>query len=372
MTHHNYAPRLHHVQPGVSAYEKSANEALEYLQGAVRQMALSPHLCRTKTIAKELQKTADFLAIIKLENDLYKRASKEWCNNFDQRELVTQKQALLRLKEKFADPGGQFLPRYRVNMNMGPLLCSSEDCRKKEMNKKNDETDGIGWTDTSYKAAHAWAQHELMGLNSELAPLAYAAKRRLEQYTDDLEITNRYSAYRRNMGYLAKSKAGEKGAVENIVDLNIRPEIAPRWNLGREWLRSKNVNTENYLAPGDSLDCGVNQDEFMQRYNIKVDPIKEAGLWADFPGKSEYQDNFSAPSMVGTSEESAHFRGRGSHIELDADRVQNKGYLVNPTPNYMRDYRPPRQLEPDILISETQDRFQSPEISLQRKIKNVY
>ncbi|KAF6770238.1 hypothetical protein AHF37_06893 [Paragonimus kellicotti] len=379
------APRYQHVQPGPSTYDSVYREALNYLNGAIRQISSSPHLYTTKATARELQKAAEYLAQLKLEDQLFTDASSKWRERFPEREIVTQRQALLRVKDKLADPGGQFLARYCANMHHGNVRCTSEECANAELRTSSSQPDGIGWTDTSIRAAHEWAIRELTDLNGELEPLASAAKRRIDQYLDEMDITDRYSGYRRNLGFLKKHNSDDMDTLLSTNDTSIRPPIAPRWHLGSDWIRAETVGTQSYTAPGDWNDCHVNQSKFVERYNVKDDPRKTAGIQLRFPGRSEYQDGYLEPTFVETGmavtmppsthrasfEQPEDVRGRGSMVGIDPAQVQLKGYLVNPTPNYMMHFDHIGQLDPNsvqLSVSETKYRFKWPEPSKHRDI----
>ncbi|KAG5445783.1 hypothetical protein CSKR_114371 [Clonorchis sinensis] len=375
---HDQAPRYQHVQPGPAAYDSVYREALDYLNGAVLQLSSSPNLLSTQRTARELQKTAEYLAQLRLEDELFGQASPKWREKFAEREIVTQRQALLRIKDKLTDPGGQFLARYRTNMDHGNAHCNTEQCATAELARPHGQDDGIGWTDTSIRAAHEWAERELVGLNTELEPLAEAAKKRIRQYSDEMDITNRYGGYRRNMGYMKKRNPEDLKALENTLDTSIRPPMAPRWHLGSEWIRAEAVGTQNYMAPGDDADCHVDRAQFMERYKVPQDKIKAAGIEASFPGRSEYQDEYLNPTFVETGmvsvlppathrttfEQPVGVRGRGSMVGIDPVQVQLKGYGVNPTPNYLAafDGAVPmsREVEP-FPVSETKDSYRWPE-----------
>ncbi|CAL8097113.1 unnamed protein product [Calicophoron daubneyi] len=376
---HDQAPRIQHVQPGVSAYNSVCREALDYLNGAILQMSSCPNLFTTKTTAAELQKAADYLAQIRLEDQLFSNATASWRERFSERELVTQRQALLNLKNKLSDPGGQFLPRYRTNMDHGNVRCTSDTCGTKEVTKRTLEEDGIGWTDTSVRAAHAWAEQELKDLNKELEPLAKAAQKRMEQYLDEVDITDRFSGYRRNMGYLRRRNPEDIKALENTLNTSIRPPVAPRWHLGLDWERAEAVGTQNYSAPGDNNDCHVDQTAFMKRYDAKEDPRKKAGIEIHYPGRSEYQDRYLIPSLVevgeaetvppathrATFEQPPGVRGRGLQVGIDPMQVHNKGYGVNPAPNYYRDFDPgpkPDKSDLEYPKSEAKTKYTWPKI----------
>ncbi|KAF8569263.1 hypothetical protein P879_02406 [Paragonimus westermani] len=345
------APRYQHVQPGPSTYDSVYREALNYLNGAIRQMSSSPHLYTTKATARELQKAAEYLAHLKLEGQLFTDASSKWRERFPEREIVTQRQALLRVKDRFSDPGGQFLARYCTNMHHGNIRCTTDECANAELRSSN-QPDGIGWTDTSIREAHEWAIRGLTDLNRELEPLASAAKRRIDQYLDEMDITARYNGYRRNLGFLKKHNSDDMDRLLNTNDTSIRPPMAPRWHLGSDWTRAETVGTQNYTAPGDWNDCHADQSKFMERYNANEDPRKTAGIQLRFPGRSEYQDEYLEPTfakigMVATRPPSAH-------------RTSFK------QPNYMMHFDGTGQLDSTSVksgVSETKDKFQWPEPS---------
>lgn len=374
---HDGAPRYQHVQPGTACYDSVYRDAIDYLNGAILQMSSCPNLYTTKTTARELQKTAECLAILKLEEQLFRQASPSWRDQFSERELVTQRQALLKLKEKFSNSGGQFLQRYRVNMDHGYVTCTSEKCASTELSKRVDQDDGIGWTDTSVRAAHAWAEKELSGLNSELKPLALAAQVRIRRYSDVIDITDRFSGYRRNLGYMHKRDL----AAETIsAEANRRPPIAPRWHLGSDWVLADAVGTQNYTTPAEEAGCDAVDNQMIQRRVVDLDPREMAGIVLRYPGKSEYQDEYLPPDHVetgmnttlpptthrATHEQPKGVRGRGSMVGIDPAQVQIKNYIVNPTPNYLDEFDPrsKENKEKDIKLpnSETHDRFTWPEM----------
>ncbi|TPP67533.1 hypothetical protein FGIG_05626 [Fasciola gigantica] len=382
---HDRAPRFQHVQPGVDAYRDATLDALNYLNGAILQMSSIPNLYSTKDIAAELQKAADYLAQIKLEEELFEKASPQWRERFSQRELVTQRQALLRLKDKLTDPGGQFLARYRTNMDFGKVSCTSEECAVNELTKRTEQDDGIGWTATAVRAAHAWALQELVGLNSELGPLAEASRKRLEQYMDEIDITDRYSGYRRNLGYMSRRSPKDLKALDTVLDSTVRPSVAPRWNLGSDWIRAEAVGTQHYKAPGEESTCYVYPSNYIRWSNENDDPRQNAGIIVNFPGRSEYQDKYLIPTFVETGmyknmppathratfEQPPGIRGRGSTIGIDPAQAQNKGFGVNPRPNYLAKFtKLPEPSEEDLKFPEpeTATRFVWPNLPKSKEV----
>ncbi|KAA0189503.1 hypothetical protein FBUS_07962 [Fasciolopsis buskii] len=373
------APRFQHVQPGVNAYRDATLEALKYLNGTILQLSSIPNLYSTKETATELQKAADYLAQIRLEEELFDKASAQWHERFSQRELVTQRQALLRLKGKLTDPGGQFLARYRTNMDFGKVRCTNEECAVDELTKRTEQDDGIGWTATAVRAAHAWALQELRGLNSELAPLAEASRRRLEQYMDEIDVTDRYSGYRRSLGYMHQRSPEDLKSMDVVLESNIRPSVAPRWNLGPDWIRAEYVGTKNYKAPDEESTCYVHPSNYIRWSNENDDSRKNTGIVVNYPGRSEYQDSYLIPTFVETGmhktvpptthratfEQPPGIRGRGSTVGIDPAQAQNKGYGVNPQPNYLAQFsKLPEPNEEDMKLpkSETSSRFVWPDL----------
>ncbi|CAH8462636.1 unnamed protein product [Dicrocoelium dendriticum] len=373
------SPRLQHVQPGPLAYDAAYKGALEYLRGAIRQLSSCPNLCTTKTTAQELQRTAQYLSILTLEEELYNRASPKWRERFAERELVTQRQALLKVKDKLTDAGGQFLTRFRTNMTSGMYRCTTEECASTELRHIEHMPEGIGWTDTSIRAAYAWAEGELSALNQELEPLVSAAKKRLEQYTDEMDITDRYSGYRRNMGYMKKREPDDIKALETVLDTTVRPPVAPRWHLDTNWTRAEAVGTQNYSIPGDSNDCSTKLPTPKARYENTETVEKRPVAQLHYPGRSEYQDAYLIPTYAETGMASSmppttyrstfHIqkgvRGRGTMVGIDPSQVQLKGYLVNPTPNFLAQFKKSNATDDECVISkvsEAADRFRWPKI----------
>nr|VZI16349.1 unnamed protein product [Spirometra erinaceieuropaei] len=347
-------PHFYHVQPNPEAYAKVYNEALADVYGDVRRLYSDPHLVHTRATDAILRDIGDEVAHLRLDEQLLQKSDKSWHGKFPERDLVTQRQALLKASKHLQDPGGQLVARYQVNMDKGRLDCSNNPCACTELLKSPaaDSDVGVGWTDTNVRAAQDWAIKELSGFRAELKPLSDAAQVRTRQYLDRMGITDRYLGYRNNMGYLGR--ADQKSRVDEALYNDTRPPMAPRWNLGIEERRAEAVHTTDDIAPEDE-ECErlLRMARNCQLRPRQVDPVTAAGIPRAFPGKSEYEDAYIYPPLHdipttkfrppathrSVSEQPAGIRGRGSEVELSKERVRSKGYRVNPQPNYIGFWR---------------------------------
>ncbi|KAL7058968.1 hypothetical protein AAHC03_013836 [Spirometra sp. Aus1] len=369
-------PHFYHVQPNPEAYAKVYNEALADVYGDVRRLYSDPHLVHTRATDAILRDIGDEVAHLRLDEQLLQKSDKSWHGKFPERDLVTQRQALLKASKHLQDPGGQLVARYQVNMDKGRLDCSNNPCACTELLKSPaaDSDVGVGWTDTNVRAAQDWAIKELSGFRAELKPLSDAAQVRTRQYLDRMGITDRYLGYRNNMGYLGR--ADQKSRVDEALYNDTRPPMAPRWNLGIEERRAEAVHTTDDIAPEDE-ECErlLRMARNCQLRPRQVDPVTAAGIPRAFPGKSEYEDAYIYPPLHdipttkfrppathrSVSEQPAGIRGRGSEVELSKERVRSKGYRVNPQPNYIGFWRenPGRPFEE--RTTESHDRYKWPD-----------
>ncbi|BHF69993.1 Tectonin beta-propeller repeat-containing protein 1 [Sparganum proliferum] len=328
-------PHFYHVQPNPEAYAKVYNEALADVYGDVRRLYSDPHLVHTRATDAILRDIGDEVAHLRLDEQLLQQSDKSWHGKFPERDLVTQRQALLKASKHLQDPGGQLVARYQVNMDKGRLDCSNNPCACTELLKSPaaDSDVGVGWTDTNVRAAQDWAVKELSGFRAELKPLSDAAQVRTRQYLDRMGITDRYLGYRNNMGYLGR--ADQKSRVDEALYNDTRPPMAPRWNLGIEERRAEAVHTTDDIAPEDE-ECEklLRMARNCQLRPRQVDPVTAAGIPRAFPGKSEYEDAYIYPPLHdipttkfrppathrSVSEQPAGIRGRGSEVELSKER----------------------------------------------------
>lgn len=371
-------PHFYTVQPNPQAYKKNYEKSLDHLQGSVRQLYSDAHLVHTKETDGLLRDIGDEVAHLRLDNTLLKSASEEWNHRYAEREIVTQKQALLKATEHLTDPGDQLVARYNTNMDKGRINCNTVDCACTELRKSGlaDRDIGVGWTDTNIRSAENWAVKELKGLHDELKPLSNAAQVRTRQYLDQLGITDRYRGYRFNLGY--SGKPHRSLSLDASLKTSQRPVMAPRWNMRIEEERAKAVETTDYIAPED-VECERIEKlaRLCQLKPYTIDPVSEAGLVRNFPGKSEYQEAYVNPPLNdiptsylkppathrSMSEQPVGIRGRGFEVELDTERVRSKGYNVNPTPTYLGYWTKNPDKPYEDRISETKDRYKWPKCS---------
>ncbi|VDD75493.1 unnamed protein product [Mesocestoides corti] len=371
-----HLPHYFNVQPNPLAYSDQYAKALDLVEGKIRQLYSDPSLVQTPETKTLLWDIADEIAHLRFDNTLLNNAPPEWIKKFTERELVTQRQALLNSCTHLTDPGGQLTARYKVNMNQGNRDCSTVPCACIELKKdpKADLDVGIGWTDTSMRSADNWAINELKGLRDELKPLAEEAKKRTRQFLDTYGVTNRYTGFRNNLGYIGC--ADPSSEIDTALTNPPRPPIAPRWNMGVEDGRAKAVECTNYIAPEDTecerLERAVRKCQVKQRCE---DPVEAAGIVCKFPGKTEYQDAYVYPPLHeipngllnppkthrSVSEQPPGIRGRGSEVELNCERIRSKGYLINPTPNYLKHWKPNTGKPYMVRESEYRDRYKWPQ-----------
>ena len=339
-------PHLYSVQPGPFAYNKKYVEALDLVDGKIRQLFSDPNLVHTPETSALMRDIADVVAYLRFDNTLLATASPEWSKKFTERELVTQRQAFLNASTILTDPGGQLTARYQVNMRPGNRNCSTVPCACVELKKSpNANTDiGIGWTDTRRRSAESWAVKELQGLRDELKPLAEEAKKRTRQFLDAYGITDRYTGYRNNLNYFGCSERCTEG-IDSALLNPARPAVAPRWHMGVEDERARAVQCVNYIAPQDTecehLDYGGRKCEVKQTC---VDPVAAAGIVCKFPGKTEYEDAYIFPPLHNlprtakkpprthrsVSEQPPGIRGRGSDVDVDMELMLGKDFNANP------------------------------------------
>ena len=373
-SHGKRLPHLYSVQPGPFAYNKKYEEALDLVDGKIRQLFSDPNLVHTPETSALMRDIADEVAYLRFDNTLLSNASPEWSRKFTERELVTQRQAFLDASTLLTDPGGQLTARYQVNMKPGNRNCSTFPCACIELKKSpNAKTDiGIGWTDTSRRSAENWAVKELQGLRDELKPLAEEAKKRTRQFLDAYGITDRYTGYRNNLNYFSCSERCTKG-IDSALLNPARPAIAPRWHMGVEDERARAVECVNYIAPQDieceNPGCGAQKCVIKQIY---VDPVAAAGIMCKFPGKTEYEDAYIYPPLHNlprsakkppqthrsVSEQPPGVRGRGSDVEVDLEHLHGKRFDINPPPTQEDIWKLIKAKESKVFFkTEYQDRF---------------
>ncbi|VEL35769.1 unnamed protein product [Protopolystoma xenopodis] len=354
----DYAPRFIHVQPDVKAYTTASRDALGRMEGYIRQLASDPKLYITHELGEKIQALADQTAILKMDNFLMQGASGAWRNQFPMRQLVTEKQSLLSTAGKLEDSDGQLVRRFITNMTRGRIACTSEQCAREELSSGNSSCQGVGWTDSAVRSAHAWANQELSGLHFELEPLVDVARQRTTQYLDELGVTDRYLGYRANLGYSGR-RAGlcyPNPAGRRIVD-DGRSDVAPRWQMPIVWERANQVGTRGYQPEPDSEHelegwSRGRSESAGQTAGAGGQNVESGDL---YPSKSEYQTSYIQPFLhdaatirnppPGTHrhrlEQPADLRGRGNLAAFDSSMVHSKGYPINPKPNFLSHMREP-------------------------------
>ncbi|VDP87521.1 unnamed protein product [Echinostoma caproni] len=133
------------------------------------------------------------------------------------------------------------------------------------------------------------------------------------------------------------------------------------------------------MAPSERSACYVHPSNYLRWSDEKPDPRKNAGIVLNYPGRSEYQDQYLIPTFVETGmdktmppathratfEQPPGIWGRGSMVGIDPAQVQNKGYGVNPRPDYLREFAKPQEPHPADLEfpkSETATSYVWPEL----------
>ncbi|KAL5967500.1 Tectonin beta-propeller repeat-containing protein [Taenia solium] len=342
-------PHLYSVQPNPFAYTQKYEEALDMVHGKIRQLFSDPNLVHTPETSALMHDIADEVAYLRFDSTLLTNASPEWSKKFTERELVTQRQAFLDTCTLLTDPGGQLTARYQVNMKPGNRDCTNVYCACIELKKDpNADADiGIGWTDTSRRSAENWAVKELQGLRDELKPLAEEAKKRIKQYLDAYGITDRYTGYRNNLGYIRRL---ERPASVDPALLNPgRPAIAPRWHMGVEDERARAVECTEFVAPQDT-EC-ERMEHSSRKCEVKVtceDPVTAAGIVCKFPGRTEYEDAYIDPPLLelpsssnkpprthrSISEQPPGVRGRGPDVEIGMGYLHDKSFGIGSPPRH--------------------------------------
>lgn len=348
------------------------------VHGKIRQLFSDPNLVHTPETSALMRDIADEVAYLRFDSTLLTNASPEWSKKFTERELVTQRQAFLDTCTLLTDPGGQLTARYQVNMKPGNRDCSNVHCACIELKKDpNADADiGIGWTDTSRRSAENWAVKELQGLRDELKPLAEEAKKRIKQYLDAYGITDRYTGYRNNLGYICRPE--RPASVDPALLDPGRPAVAPRWHMGVEDERARAVECTDFFAPQDT-EC-ERMDNLTRKCEVKVtcdDPVTAAGIVCKFPGRTEYEDAYidpplrDLPSMAkkpprthrSVSEQPPGIRGRGPDVEIGMEHMHDKSFGIGSPPRHQDAWVLGTKGLKEFPTTEYQDRYKKYRVS---------
>lgn len=272
------------------------------MRSGVQDLNTDGNLYKSHDINRAHNRLINYLDHMSLD-ETFLSTSNNWQKRYSGRELVTQKQAFLRTKEKVDNC--RLMDKMRCNLNKDDLLILPEN---------------------DVRETHAWATHELGGLDKEIYPLAFEAHKRINQFSDWIGVTDRYDGFRRMLNKTDRGLLSCDGvyhphsgppmgyikSASEVVPVRSEPK---RWNYPIEIERAKQVDA---LEPTSILRYKKNTGP---GYIDMKSPAEYAGINSVFPGKTEYQRRYT--------------KGK-----LDINRnPDNTHYTINPNPNYQGNWK---------------------------------
>ncbi|XP_064629172.1 uncharacterized protein LOC135488475 [Lineus longissimus] len=199
---------------------------------------------------------------------------------------------------------------------------------------------------------HHWAMQNLQGLKGEMTPYAQESNKRIQQFSDHIGVTDRYTGYRNNL------TRGSRTPFKLDTYWN-REQNKEREGIPRSRSAPKQVSFNQYALPmesspslpafqatprsaqvGNRVDAEPPCGSSMARRPPATQSIQEAcGINTTFPGKSEYKTRYSQPPP----------------------KPKTSDFIINPQPNFHIHGRPLAKIAFEPSYTEYQYRYEWPD-----------